>query len=186
MGDIRIVWDPNTGSGDFAMSGADLEQGSELETAVLISYFTDAALEPGDIVLDSADPRGWWANTYSALEDPALPVIADDQVGSKFWQAFARPRNQDTLNWLRDQAIKALAWMITDGVASAVDATAYFTSSGGIGVRTTITANGAPTIYDYAWQQISNPGPPATAPHGPSLDLTDPLNDGYIALLEGF
>lgn len=155
MGDVTIVWDPNTGTGDIAMSGLDLLQGQELETAVLISMFTDGQMDPGDIVLDTADPRGWWADTYSALEDPTLPVIGGDRIGSKIWQAFARIRNQDTLNWLQDQTVKALSWMITDGVAQSVTATTYYTSSGGIGVTVTIVRNSAATIYDYAWSELS-------------------------------
>jgi phage gp46-like protein len=154
MGDIRIVWDPATGTGDLNMLGSGLVLGFDLETASLISMFTDAQSDPGDIVYDT-DPRGWWADTYAALEDPALTAIPDDRIGCKIWQAFARPRTQDTLNWLRDEVIRCHGWMLTDGVASAVDATAFFTSSGGIGAVVTITANGLPNIYNYVWSQES-------------------------------
>ena len=112
MGDIRIVWDPATGTGDLNMLGAGLELGHDLETASLISMFTDAQVDPGDIVFDT-DPHGWWGDTYAALEDPTLAVIPDDRIGSKIYQAFARPRTQDTLNWLRDQIIQCHAWMIS-------------------------------------------------------------------------
>jgi phage gp46-like protein len=152
MGDIRIIFDNATGTGDLAMSGVTLETGHELETAVLISLFTDARADPGDVVLDN-DPRGWWADTYSALEDPTLPTIPNDRIGSKLWQVFYRPRNQDTLNWMRDQILIALGWMLTDGVASAIDAVPVFTSSGGVGCSVTVTANGVPTRFDYAWAQ---------------------------------
>jgi phage gp46-like protein len=154
MGDIRIVWDPTTGTGDLNILGSGLELGHDLETASLISMFTDAQSDPGDIAYDT-DPRGWWADTYAALEDPALTAIPDDRIGSKIWQAFARPRTQDTLNWLRDEVIRCHGWMLIDGVASAVDATAFFTSSGGIGAIVTITANGVPNIYNYVWSQES-------------------------------
>ncbi len=171
MGDIRIVWDPTTGTGDLNMLGAGLELGHDLETASLISMFTDAQVDPGDIVFDS-DPHGCWIDTYAALEDPTLAVIPDDRIGSKIYQAFARPRTQDTLNWLRDQIIQCHAWMITDGVASAVDAQPLFTGPGGIGAIVTIhapglrsgqalgpssrgTANGVPNLYSYAWSQES-------------------------------
>jgi hypothetical protein len=97
VGDIRIVWDPTTGTGDLNMLGAGLELGHDLETASLISMFTDAQVDPGDIVFDN-DPHGCWIDTYAALEDPTLAVIPDDHIGSKIYQAFARPRTQDTLN----------------------------------------------------------------------------------------
>ena len=154
MGDIRIVWDPVTGTGDFAMLGSGLELGHDLETASLISLFTDAQADPGDIVYDT-DPAGTWIDTYAALEDPALLAIPNDRMGSKLWQVFARPRTQDTLNWLRNEIIRCHDWMIADGVASAVEADAFFTGPGGIGARVTITANGRINIFSYVWGQES-------------------------------
>ena len=126
MGDIRIVWDPTTGTGDLNMLGAGLELGHDLETASLISMFTDAQVDPGDIVFDT-DPHGWWGDTYAALEDPTLAVIPDDRIGSKIYQAFARPRTQDTLNWLRGRAnachsfepIRSFAIAVSAGSSSA-------------------------------------------------------------------
>jgi phage gp46-like protein len=152
MADISIVWDPVTGTGDFAMSGSGLLLGNDLQTAVIISLFTDGQADPGDIVYDT-DPRGWWADTYAALEDPALTPLPDDRTGSKLWQVFVRPRNQDTLNWLQDEVGKSLAWMLTDGVASSIEVQPLFTTSGGVGAIVTITANGVPTVYDFAWAQ---------------------------------
>ena len=155
MGDIRIVWDPTTGTGDLnILATGALETGHDLETASLISIFTDAQADPGDIVYGT-DPAGVWFDTYAALEDPALPTIANDRVGSKIYQAFARPRTQDTLNWLRDEIIRCHAWMMTDGVASAVDANAFFTGPGGIGATVTITANGVANVFSYVWAQGS-------------------------------
>jgi len=153
MGDIRIVFDESSGTGDFAMgSDGDLETGRELETALLISLFTDAQADPGDIVLDN-DPRGWWADTYAAYEDPTLTPIPNDRIGSKLWQIFNRPRNQDTLNWATDQILVCTNWMLVDGVASTIDATMFFAGSGGVGATIVVTANGVPTRYEYAWSQ---------------------------------
>lgn len=150
---IRIVWDPLTGTGDFAMLGAGLELGHELQSAAEISLFTDAQADPGDVVYD-ADPRGWWADTYSATEDPALTPLTGDRIGSKLWQVFYRPRNQDTLNWMRDVALTALAWMLTDNAASAIDVQPLFTSSGGVGLIVSITSPGGTlSVYQYAWAQ---------------------------------
>jgi phage gp46-like protein len=154
MGDLRIVWDPTTGTGDLSMIGSALETGNDLETASLISTFTEQQVDPGDIVYDT-DPHGCWIDTYAALEDPNLAVIPNDHMGSKVYQAFARPRTQDTLNWLRDELIRCHGWMITDGVASAVDARPFFTGPGGIGAIITITANGVPNRFSYAWSQES-------------------------------
>ena len=155
MGDIRIVWDPATGTGDLNMLASGmLETGNDLETASLLSMFTDAQADLGDIVYGT-DPAGVWFDTYATLEDPALPTIANDRIGSKIYQAFARPRTQDTLNWLRDEIIRCHGWMMTDGVAATVDANAFFTGPGGIGATVTITANGQANVFSYVWSQES-------------------------------
>jgi phage gp46-like protein len=145
VGDIRIVWDPATGTGDFAMLGAALALGNDLETAVLISLFTDQVSDPDDIMPEAqkADPRGWFADSYE-----------DDQIGSKLWQALWRQTVPDTLNWARDTASKALQWMIDDGVASAIDVTPQFYGKGGLALTIVITEpNGKRTPFSYAWAQ---------------------------------
>ena len=154
MGDIRIRFDNLTGTGDFAMDGPGLETGHELETAVLVSLFTDAQADPGDAVANEIDPRGWWADTYSAQEDPTLSRIPNDRTGSKLWQVFNMPRSQPTLNWMADQIRVALNWMLVDGVASVVEVDPRFTSKGGVGATVTITANGVPTRFDYVWDGL--------------------------------
>ena len=152
MGDARIVFDNATGYGDLAMDGNGLETGLELETAILISLFTDGQADPGDIVFEK-DPKGWWADTYAALEDPALPLIANDRIGSKLWQVFSRQRTQETLNWMADQIRISLNWMLVDGAASSIDVTPRFTGSGGVGAEIVVTSLGVPTVYDFAWAQ---------------------------------
>jgi phage gp46-like protein len=154
MSDIRLVWDPNTGTADFNLIGSALELGHDLETAILISLFTDGQADPGDVVYDT-DPRGWWADTYAAFEDPTLTPLPGDRTGSKLWQVFVRPRNQETLNWMRDEATRSLSWMLGDGVASAIDVQPQFTSSGGVGLVIGLTANGTPNSYALAWSQES-------------------------------
>jgi phage gp46-like protein len=140
MSDIRIIWNPATAAGDFQMAGSGLELGHDLETAVLISLFTDARADPDDLMPDSqrADPRGWWA----------------DDIGSKLWQIFWRQVNQDTVNWARGECTRALQWLLDDGVAASVDVAARIAGKGRIGVSITITEpNGKASIYRYAWQQ---------------------------------
>jgi phage gp46-like protein len=155
--DIRIVFDNTTGTGDFAMTGPSLTLGNDLETAVLISLFTDAPATPDDnlpTTFTGGDPRGWWADTYSAFEDPSLAAIPNDVTGSKLWQVTLRPRNQDTLNWAQNAAAVALNWMIVDGVAASVSVQPYFVGQAGIGLVVTITEpDGGVTPFSYAWAQ---------------------------------
>ena len=125
--------------------GGDLLTGDELQTAVLISLFTDQLADPDDVLPpgQAADPRGWWADTYEA-----------DQIGSRLWQVFWRVTNQDTLNWANDTATKALQWMIDDGVAASVNVSTQFLGKGQIGMQVVITEpSGKRTSFTYAWQQ---------------------------------
>lgn len=145
MGDIAIVFDPVSFTGDFAMSGAGLLLGNELQTAVLISLFTDGVASPDDIMPPSQvnDPRGWWADTYT-----------NDPIGSKLWQAFWRQTTPGTVNWLNDTANKAVQWMLDDGVASSVTVNAQLLGPGRIGFSgTIIEPSGRPTPFSWVWKQ---------------------------------
>jgi phage gp46-like protein len=146
MGDIRLIWNPATGFSDINMIGPLLETGHDLETAILISFWSDHVADPGDSlpVDTNKDPRGWWADTYEA----------PDEIGSKLWQVFNRPRNQDTLNFAGDCATKALQWLIDDGVAASVAVAPSFYGSGGIATVTTVTApDGSVTKFSHVWGQ---------------------------------
>ena len=145
MTDILLTWNNTTGQADISMSGADLATGHDLETAVLISLFTDQAADPGDVLPTdiSNDPQGWWADIYTG-----------DPIGSKLWQLKGRVRNQDTLNFARDAATKALQWMIDDAVASAIKVAPKFYGSGGLELDIAITQpSGAVSEFSYAWSQ---------------------------------
>jgi phage gp46-like protein len=178
MGDIRFVFDNLTGTGDWAMDGRGLATGHEIETAIMISLFSDAQADPGDIVRD-ADPRGWWADTYSAHEDPNLTPIADDRTGSKLWQVFNMPRTQQTLNWMANQILVALEWMKIDGVADAIDAAPRFTNSGGVGAIVVITRGQSKLTYNYAWAAITGFRDPGTPPPGTRPNFTTDFSGDF-------
>jgi phage gp46-like protein len=143
-GDIRLSWDPVNARADLTMFSAFLETGHDLESAVLISLFTDEMADPDDVLLAGLtnDPRGWWADTYNG-----------DRIGSKLWQVLGRVRNQDTLNFAADATRKSLDWMLTDGVASNVDVAPSFYGSGGLRLDIAITApTGTVSRFTFIWQ----------------------------------
>lgn len=147
MADILLRWDNSIAHADINMSGPSLELGHDLETAMLISLFSDATADPGDLLPPdmSKDPRGWWADLYNG-----------SKIGSKLWQVPGRVRNQDTLNFAKDTAQKALQWLIDDGVAAAVSVTPKFYGSGGLRLDIAITEpSGIVTPFTYAWSQES-------------------------------
>jgi phage gp46-like protein len=147
--DICLLWDAANGCADFAMDGAQLALGNDLETAVLISLFTDEVADPADLspLSEQPDPRGWWADTYEA-----------DQIGSKLWQAFSRVRNQDTLNWASDTASRALQWLIDDGVARSIEVSPSFYGKGGLALSIVITEpSGKASPFRFVWDQLAVP-----------------------------
>ncbi len=76
-GDIALHW--NTLHASIVLNDADddFETDAGLETAVIISLFTDRrAGENDELPATETDRRGWWGNT---LQD------ADDEIGSKLW-----------------------------------------------------------------------------------------------------
>ena len=148
MADLTLVWNPATGTADLAMCGPSLKTGNDLETAIIVSLWSDQTSDPGDIlpVNTNSDPRGWWGDAYNA----------PDQIGSKLWQIFNRIRNQQTLNDARDFATKALQWLIDDGLAVSVSVSPRFYGSAGIALSITITSlSGVVNQYSYAWGGIN-------------------------------
>ena len=148
MSDITLTWNPATGHADITMVGPSLQLGNDLETAILVSLWSDQTADPGDILPASTnhDPRGWWADAYNT----------PDQIGSKLWQIMNRIRNQQTLNDAQDFAVKALQWLIDDGVAIAVSVAPSFFGGAGIALQIAITEpSGVVTPFSYVWGGIN-------------------------------
>jgi phage gp46-like protein len=103
--DVRIVED------DIAVDGG-------LETAVLISLFTDALAEVDQLPDGETDRRGWWGD--------ALADRPNERTGSLLWLYERETPRADLLPKIQDACELALKWLVDDGVAEAVKATATF------------------------------------------------------------
>ncbi|MGZ3272371.1 MAG: phage GP46 family protein [Caulobacteraceae bacterium] len=144
MPDIATVWSPADGRGDWIMDGADLRSGADLETAVLISLFTDRQADPDDLIPDgSADPRGWWGD-----------LDEDRPIGSKIWLRLRSKQTQATLDVVRDDILQALQWLLDDLVASAIDVTTEWVRTGPaglLGATVTISRDQGDETLHFAW-----------------------------------
>lgn len=151
MADVRTTWSPDTAPmhGDWLMAPPGLATDADLETAVVLSLFTDALAEPDDVIPDrSDDRRGWWAN-QDAPEDLEL--------GSRLWLLSREKSTEDTRRRAEEYAAEALAWLLTDGVAARVDVEAEYREVGPV-PPTTLTllvriVRDDGSVYDhrYAW-----------------------------------
>ena len=76
MADIALTWNNDIGAGDLCVVGADLLADDGLETAVLLSLFSDRRAREEEIPPGQTWRRGWWGD-----------LLADDQdqIGSKLW-----------------------------------------------------------------------------------------------------
>lgn len=142
MPDIQTFWQPLAGRGDWAMAGPDLAAGADLESAVLISLFTDRRADPDDVIPDGTnDPRGWWGDAGQ-----------DYAIGSKLWlldrSKQSEPVRLRAQNYIED----ALRWLLDDGVAASVEVVTRWQRPALLAAQVTILEPNARTsIFNYQW-----------------------------------
>lgn len=175
MADIATIWNPAVGRGDWALPSptfafaqaadgtpivgangaafslgslgslpsAGLVSGSDIETAVLISIFTDAAADVDDQLPDaSSDLRGWWG---------------DPSIGSRLWLRLRAKQTPQTLLLVKADIEAALAWLITDDVAAAVEVETEWTARDALGVAVTVRRRDGSTVavaFEWAWKDL--------------------------------
>lgn len=114
MTEIRTVFIDMKQVADLALEQFALATDDGLETAVILSLFSDArALDDDTLPLGQTDRRGWWADAY--------PPIDGDRFGSRLWLLRASKQLQASLNEAKQYAEEALAWLVTDGAARKVE-----------------------------------------------------------------
>jgi phage gp46-like protein len=146
MADIRIVWNAALGRGDWSVVGDDLDTSDTLQTAVLLSLFTDKRA-PDSLQIYSTDRRGWWGNTYGARP-----------LGSLLWtlERAIKSDGPEVLRRAEGYCTDALQWLIDDGVAATVSATASWITQTTLGIYIAITeASGSVTRkFSWVWSTI--------------------------------
>lgn len=146
--DIALKYDPDTKIFDLALDGGDLATDEGLETAVVLSLFTDRRALPEDRLPDgTADRRGWWADAYS--ERPH---------GSRLWLLYREKELEEVLRRAQTYAQEALAWLVEDAVAKAVQVEAIHLRRGVLQLRIGIERGDGDVLerqYDYVWQRAA-------------------------------
>lgn len=103
----------------IAIQDGDFEKDEGLETAVILSLFTDRRVTDEELPQGQTYKRGYWADKYSSVNG--------DQYGSRLWTLGREKRQIEVLRRAEDFCKEALNWLIEDGVASSITATASFT-----------------------------------------------------------
>lgn len=114
--DFKIVWDSDLMEGDLEITTGDLLHDGGLETAVLMSLFTDRRARDDDPLLDqeSRDKKGWWGDLVS-------PDVEGDQIGSRLWLLSQAKTIEEALVKCKEYVKECLQWMIVDKVASNIE-----------------------------------------------------------------
>jgi len=124
--DARLFIDPDTMAIDVALSGGGLATDGGLETAVVVSLFTDARAQSDDVLADDqldddANRRGWWGDAVPPTID-GVPKVGD-RIGSRLWLLGREKIVPETISRAETYIREALQWMIDDGMARRIDVT---------------------------------------------------------------
>ncbi|KAB7624314.1 phage GP46 family protein [Alkalilimnicola sp. S0819] len=148
MSDLMLNWQDD--AADLALEGGSLETDAGLQTAVILSLFTDRRAEPDDeLPGDQADRRGWWADAYAQA--------AGDRIGSRLWLLAREKQLQSVVNRAREYAEEALQWLLEDSVATRVEVEAEVVRRGVLGLQVRIYRPRGTDFtgrYSYAWENI--------------------------------
>ncbi|BFT62373.1 phage GP46 family protein [Pseudomonas moorei] len=134
--------------GDLVLFGFDLERDDGLETAVIISLFTDrrATAEQIPPEFPQDDLRGYWGDITNAS--------ASDQTGSLLWLLAREKELPQTLSRAEQYCREALAWMVDDLVASRIEVAASYYARGVMLLLVDIyrpTGSAVRFRYNYEW-----------------------------------
>ena len=148
MSDVAIQWNVALGRGDWVLSGALIETGDDLQTAVLLSLFTDRVAEADDVIPDgTSDRRGWWGDAYES-----------NPIGSRLWLLDRAKGTAETVASARDYIAEALQWLIDDGVVASFEITVEWTAPSQLGAQVVALRNdgtSVPMSFPWVWAGIS-------------------------------
>ncbi len=150
MTDLALIWSSDDSAADLSLVDGDLLTEGGLKTAVIVSLFTDRRARADDrLPQDGADRRGWWGDV--AARD------ADDEIGSRLWLLSREKATPQVLARAREYCLEAIAWMLRDRVASAVEVETWKTPEGWLGIAVFITRPGGPDRlrFDHVWKGLT-------------------------------
>lgn len=107
---------------DLKIENGDLKADNGLETAALISVFSNKRVTLEQLPQGETDRMGWWADLISEAEG--------DQIGSRHWvlERLGKINTQSEIE-MRSVLKEAFEWMLDDGIASRVEVDAERTDT---------------------------------------------------------
>ena len=136
MSDIALTRPPGeTFTLDWVLGDGDLATDAGLQTAVLVSLFTDARATEDDVLPSDVpgpvegrpDRRGWWGDPPEALDGTG------DRFGSRLWLLERSPRTEQVRVQAEYYAREALNWLLERSIAARIDVAADWRTARGPG-----------------------------------------------------
>lgn len=153
MADIRTVFIDLERGADYALQSMLLQQDDGMDTAIILSLFTDRRAEADDIIPGgSDDKRGAWVDSFAEVEG--------DKFGSRLWLLESAKLLPETVNRVREYCQEALQWLVQDGVAKAVNVSAQIIRNYPLGIIAAeidiVKSDGTTTRYkfDKLWSAV--------------------------------
>ena len=122
MSDVALILKDDLNAGfDLDFENGDFKKDGGLETAVAISLFTDRRIGDEQLPQGTTDKKGWWGDLF--------PEVDQDKIGSRLWLLAREKRTTEVLRKAEDYAKEALNWLVEDGVATSIIASASYNES---------------------------------------------------------
>ncbi len=122
MTDLALVWNADAMAADLLLANGQLATDAGMRTAILISLFSDArAADDEELPEAGGDRRGWWGDAYARDARPDAGTARDAyRIGSLLWLLSRSKITARVLAQAKQSCDDALAWLVRDGIASAV------------------------------------------------------------------
>lgn len=146
MADPRFKFFLDSQSFDLDLKNWELEFDDGLETAVLVSLFTDARVTEEELPIGEVNRRGFWGDAVE--NEGSVPT------GSKLWLAERAKVTDELLEQVRDSCLEALQWLIDDGIASDVTVETEYNDQKWLLISIEITRPSGQKVgykFDYVW-----------------------------------
>ena len=149
--DLKVRYSPLTQDFDLALLNWDLEPEDGLETAVLLSLFTDARVLDEELPLGQENKRGFWGD---AVNNPQGYV-----TGSKLWLLERTTITEELLEQAKNYCEEALQWLIDDSIATEVNVETSYKDKQTLLIQVEIVRPSTDKIsskFDFVWEGTSN------------------------------
>jgi len=127
----------------ISLSGNDLIRDPGLETAIVITLFTDQRADPNvDTLPDNTqDYRGWWGDQFDKFS-----------LGSKAWLLYRSKTINDIENEVSRSFTDALQWMVSDGAVKSINASTVRSDMDTLLITVTVEEpDGQQRFYKYSF-----------------------------------